>query len=229
MVRHQRRHMAIVGAGAALAVGLAGCGETDPSATGPSGPTSTPSSTSEPTSSPGSTPPPTTTTTPPDSGTTTPPPTSDSTGKAGPCAATDIKVTLGKGGAAAGSYYAPLRFTNTSSSPCAIGGYPGVSYVAGADAHQVGPPAERVEQPWQPVTLRPGEAAHATVRFLQVRNYDEAACLPTHVRAIRVYPPGETASTLVPHSGMGCTSSDIPGEQLTVKPIVAGPGSGQAG
>lgn len=225
MVQHQRRHMAVIGVGAGLVVALAGCGEAGTSATGPSGPTTSTGTSSPRTTQPTTAP---STSTASSTSTATAAPTNENLANPGQCTADDLKVTLGKGGAAAGSYYAPLRFTNTSSSPCVIGGYPGVSYVAGQDAHQVGAPAERVGKQWQPVTLAPREVAHATVRFLQVHNYEEAACQPTPVRALRVYVPGETAWTLVPHSGTGCASTDIPGEQLTVKPVVPGPGGRQA-
>lgn len=140
------------------------------------------------------------------------------------CTAADIRVTLGKGDAATGSYNAPLRFTNTSERPCVIAGYPGVSYVAGEDAHQVGAPAERVPRQWRPITLAEGEVAHAGVRFLRVRNYEKAKCEPTPVRALRVYLPGETDPTLVPYSGTGCAETAMDGPQLMVKPVRPGPG-----
>lgn len=220
-MQHRRRRIGIVGAGAVLAVVLAGCGEASTSATGSPELTrsSQPDSATE-TSEPSGT----SSTSAPSSTRSSTPSNGGDSGNSQQCTATDIKVTLGKGGGAAGSYYAPLRFTNTSSSPCVIGGYPGVSYVAGDDAHQVGPPAERVKQQWQPVKLAPGEVAHATVRFVQVHNYPEAACQPTKVTGVRVYLPGEKNSTVVPYTRTGCSSDAFDGEQLTVKPVVPGPG-----
>jgi hypothetical protein len=40
-------------------------------------------------------------------------------------------MDLAQGGAAAGSVYIPIDFTNTSGSACTMEGYPGVSFVRG--------------------------------------------------------------------------------------------------
>jgi len=138
------------------------------------------------------------------------------------CDSGDIDVALGKGEAAAGSFYAPLRLRNTSDASCVLAGYPGVSYVAGSDDHQVGPAAERVDAASPTVTLEPGDAAHATVEFVRVRNYPAAACEPTDVTGLRVYLPGEKDSTVVSYSGTGCAGDDMSGSQLTVKPVQPG-------
>ncbi|WP_235998828.1 DUF4232 domain-containing protein [Qaidamihabitans albus] len=140
------------------------------------------------------------------------------------CRSADLQLALGRGSGAAGTHYRPLRFTNTSDAPCVVQGFPGVSYVAGDDGHQVGPAAKRVGEKGSPVTLQPGETAHAVVGFVQVRNYDPAECRPTNVRGIRVYPPQETESIYVKAAGTGCASDDIPGDQLTVKTIQPGAG-----
>ncbi|NIJ14558.1 hypothetical protein FHU38_004959 [Saccharomonospora amisosensis] len=140
------------------------------------------------------------------------------------CRSAELALSLGRGSAAAGTYYRPLRFTNEGDNPCVLRGFPGVSYVAGEDGHQVGPAAEREGPKGGPVSLEPGEAAHAVVGFVQVRNYDPAACEPTPVRGLRVYPPGETAAKYVEVPGTGCAGGDIPGHQLTVRTVE--PGSG---
>lgn len=229
-MRYRSTRLALAGAGVGLAAVLAGCGGPDPDAAGaqsasPSGTSAPDTSSTQPTSGPADTSIPSSSQA---SGTTTPGQAGGEQGggqqAAGPCHAGDVKITLGKGNATAGSYYAPLRFTNTGDEPCVIADYPGVSYVAGQDAHRVGPPAERVGSSSPAVTLAPGEVAHATVRLLQVHNYPAEACDPTHVRALRVYAPGETASALVSHSGTGCASDDMSGPQLTVKPVHPGPG-----
>ncbi|MFE0022116.1 DUF4232 domain-containing protein [Amycolatopsis sp. NPDC059021] len=133
-----------------------------------------------------------------------------------------MKVSLGQGDAAAGTAYRPLVITNTSGRQCTIQGFPGVSYVAGADGHQVGPAAARDGGAGGLVTLAKGQSATADVGFVQVRNYDEAVCKPTEVTGVRVYLPGETASNFVPSPGTGCTGEKIPGNQLTVKAVHKG-------
>lgn len=137
------------------------------------------------------------------------------------CKAADLTLTVGDGDAAAGTVYRPLRFINSGSRVCTIQGFPGVSYVAGTDGHQVGPAAFRDGTKGAVVTLQPGQVAAATVGFVNVRNYDQAACQPTQVLGIRVYPPHDTAAMFVPMDGLGCLKTP-PGNQLTVRTVNPG-------
>lgn len=221
MMQRMNRQSVLVGAAiGALAVALTGCGEASQnSARSSTGTPSTSAPTSASTSIQAS---PSPTTSSPQA--TSTPSSSTQVQPLGPCTADDVTLALGKGTGAAGTHYQPLQFTNSSEQPCVIQGYPGVSYVAGQDAHKVGPPAQRTGPGGAPVTLAPGETAHASVGFVQVRNYDKAECQPTQVRSLRVYPPGETASSLVQYSGLGCASDAMPGDQLTVKAVTPGPG-----
>jgi hypothetical protein len=140
-----------------------------------------------------------------------------------PCRAGTLSVTLGPGGGAAGTVYAPLRFSNKGSRPCVIQGFAGVSYVTGDNGTQVGPAAERDGVKGAPVTLAPGAVASASLAMVQVLNYDESVCKPTPTRGLRVYPPGDTASVFVPIAGTGCAGSP-PGPQLRISTVKAGPG-----
>lgn len=136
------------------------------------------------------------------------------------CTAAELSATLGQGDAAAGSVTRPLVFTNTGSHACELRGFPGVSYVAGDDGHQVGPAAQETGERAADVVLRPGGQAVALVQFVQVANFDATVCLPTPVRGLRVYPPGDTASLVVPAAGTGCAGTP-PGPQLTVRTVTA--------
>ncbi|GAA1213614.1 DUF4232 domain-containing protein [Prauserella alba] len=148
-------------------------------------------------------------------------PTHERAGAGDTCLAADLELSLGRGQGTAGTHYRPLRFTNVSDSPCVIHGFPGVSYVAGDDGHQVGAAAHRTGNKGAPVTLQPGRTAHADVGFVQVRNYDPAECKPTPVRGLRVYPPHETNSMFVKAPGTGC--AEFPGgQQLTVATVQPG-------
>jgi len=142
----------------------------------------------------------------------------------GLCKAADLKLSIGRGDAAAGTVYRPLVFTNVSDSECTIQGFPGVSYVGGSDGHQVGPAAYREGEKGAPVQLAKGASAYADVGFVNVQNYDTVTCQPQPVRGLRVYPPQETASMFIELSGTGCASDKIPGNQLTVKTIEKGSG-----
>lgn len=135
------------------------------------------------------------------------------------CAAADVKLALGRGDAAAGSRYRPLLITNVSGKGCTLQGFPGVSYVAGDDGHQVGNPASREGTEGDAVKLADGETAAADIQFVNVHNYDPSVCKPTPVRGLRIYLPQETASSFVPAPGTGCAGTGIPGNQLSVTTI----------
>ena len=140
------------------------------------------------------------------------------------CKVADLSLRLGGGDAAAGTSYRALVFTNKSARTCTMQGFPGVSYVAGDDGHQVGPAAYRTGSKGPVITLKPGDSAFAPVGFVQVANYDPAVCKPTEVRGLRVYPPHDYDSAFVPDPGTGCAASSLPGNQLTVATVQAGAG-----
>ncbi len=137
----------------------------------------------------------------------------------GLCKAGDVKLSLGQGDSGAGSTFRPLLIKNTSSKPCTIQGFPGVSYVAGADGHQVGKDAFREGTKGNAVKLNPGQTAAADIQFVNVHNFDPGTCQPTPVKGLRIYLPQETASNFVPDEGTGCAGTKIPGNQLSVKTV----------
>lgn len=161
--------------------------------------------------------------------TTTPPPATTTSSKANvnsaECKVADLKLSLGGGDAAAGTAYRHVVFTNKGGRTCTIQGFPGVSYVAGDDGHQVGPAAYRTGKKGPVVTLKPGASAFADVGFVQVANYDPAVCKPTAVRGLRIYPPHDYDSMFLPNPGTGCAGTP-PGNQLTVATVQAGTGGG---
>lgn len=91
-----------------------------------------------------------------------------------------------------------LQFRNVGSSACTLYGYPGVSWVAGADGHQVGAPA--VRQPditggaEQTVTVAAGALASAPLDIVDASVIPPSECKPVPVLGLRVYPPGEQAA-----------------------------------
>lgn len=136
------------------------------------------------------------------------------------CATSELKGSLGQEEDAAGSAYAPLLLTNSGTRTCELRGFPGVSYVAGADGHQVGPAAAMDGPRGGEVVLKPGAAAAAQLQLVNVANFDAAACQPTPVRGLRVYPPGDTASLYIAWAGTGCAITP-PGNQLSVQTLKA--------
>jgi hypothetical protein len=142
----------------------------------------------------------------------------------GQCLSANLKVTAGSGNAGAGHSFIPIVFTNAGSKPCTIAAYPGVSFVAGDDGHQVGDPATRVPGSEPTVTLQPGQSASAALSITNVGVYDQAQCQPVTVRGLRVYPPNNTAAAFVPLSGgVQACSGHVPNQTpLQIKPVVPG-------
>jgi hypothetical protein len=215
------RNRILVATGVAVALGVAGCnGNVSGNSAGPEVPSSgstVPTVPSGPSSGPSGTP-----STPPaaaNPGEQSPPEAATS----GECKAGELKLSIGRGDAAAGTAYRPLRFTNAGQRTCTMQGFPGVSYVAGDDGHQVGPAAFREGTKGAVVSLAPGETAFATVGFTQVHNFDPNVCKPTPVRGLRVYPPHDTASMFLALEGTGCAGTP-PGNQLIVRTVQKGQG-----
>jgi hypothetical protein len=113
--------------------------------------------------------------------------------------------------------YRPLIMTNVSGRTCTVQGFPGISYVAGADGHQVGKAAFRDGAKGDPIVLSRGESAASDIGLVAVQSYDPATCQQTPVNGLRVYLPQDTASKFIEAPGTGCASDQIPGNQLTVQ------------
>nr|WP_033260999.1 DUF4232 domain-containing protein [Amycolatopsis vancoresmycina] len=210
MVRTKLTRLLPVVAASAGVLALSACGS---GGTTPAASSSTPSSTS-----PAATTTVTTATSSPASSAPAAPPAAQPADN-GLCKAGDVKLSLGQGDAGAGSVYRPLLITNSSSKPCTIQGFPGVSYVAGSDGHQVGKDAFREGAKGNAIKLNPGQTAAADIQFVNVGNFDPGTCQPTQVKGLRIYLPQETASNFVPDEGTGCASTKIPGNQLAVKTV----------
>ncbi|MFR9806934.1 DUF4232 domain-containing protein [Pseudonocardia sp. RS010] len=137
------------------------------------------------------------------------------------CPTSALRITLGEADAGAGSVYRPLIFTNAGGTTCQLRGFPGVSYVAGDDGHQVGPAAAMSGERGGEVRLGPGMSAAAPLQLVNVQNFDAAVCRPTPVRGLRVYPPGNTEAAFVPFGTTGCAGEQLPGDQLSVRTMTS--------
>jgi hypothetical protein len=193
------KHALVVTTAAAAALLLSGCGG---SSTQAQSATSPPSPSAVETSQP-----PATSDAAPDSSAAAPP----STAKAGPelCKAASLTGTTdATGGGAAGSIYMQLILTNSGTEPCLLKGFAGVSLTAGADGEPIGAAATRDDSgPVSDVTLAPGKAGTATLRYTQAANYPE--CTRTPAAGFRVYPPNDTASLFIPQPLDACTNTEI--------------------
>jgi hypothetical protein len=144
------------------------------------------------------------------------------------CQSASLQVTVNtsQSGAAAGSTYYPVDFTNTSGSACGMYGYPGVSFVtAGSSAGtQIGPAAQ--ENPaFGKLTIRlaPGGVAHAWLQVAAAGNFPASACKPQTVSWLKVFPPDQTVAVYVNHSFDACASMGTP--LMFVMPVRSGQGA----
>jgi hypothetical protein len=153
------------------------------------------------------------------------------------CTSADLKASLG-GGAGPGmsQNHTGLQLQNTGSSACTLYGYPGVSWVAGADGQQVGPGAARQADPAggpeKTVTLAPGALASAPLDIVDAAAISASECKPVAVRGLRVYPPGEKAAVFIPRSsagGYGECSKPTSQPTLMIGYMQSGPQPGNGG
>ena len=143
------------------------------------------------------------------------------------CQPSSLQVTVNASqvGGAAGSTYLPVDFTNTSSSPCGLYGYPGMSFVTAGDGtgSQIGAAAQQNPSFGKvPVRLAAGGAAHAWLQVTEAGNYPSATCQPVTAHWLRVYAPGETQALYVSRAFDACASASTP--LLTVMPVRSGQG-----
>lgn len=148
------------------------------------------------------------------------------------CASSKLKVTVdtSQSGAAAGSTYVPIDFTNTSGDSCTLFGYPGVSFVSSPSGGELGKPATRnAGASAITVTLAPGGVAHATLQVAEAGNYSSSACTPVTAHWLRIFPPNQLTAVYARYTVQAC-SARLPhklGSQLAV--YVVRPGPGKAG
>lgn len=109
-----------------------------------------------------------------------------------------------RGGAAAGSAYYTLELTNQSGHSCTLFGYPGVSAVD-LRGRRLGSAASRSPSARHLVTLRNGATAGAQLQIGTAANYPRSTCHQAAAAGLRVYPPNQTASKVVPFPFQACS------------------------
>ena len=127
------------------------------------------------------------------------------------------------GNGTAGSIYYTLEFTNLSGHTCTLSGYPGVSGVD-LSGHQLGSAASRNPQhKAAAVTISPRGSAHVVLRIVDALNYPRSTCAPVMAAGLRVYPPGQTASKLIPYPFLACSRAGA--NYLSVEAVQPGLGT----
>jgi hypothetical protein len=131
-----------------------------------------------------------------------------------------VAVPTGAGNAAAGSSYYPVQFANTSSSPCTLYGYPGVSFVTAVGGGQIGIPATRNPAlAARLVTLSPGQTVHAELQVADAQNYPPTDCGLVTAHWLKIYPPNQTAPVYVSFTAQTCSK---PKTILSVQTVQTG-------
>jgi hypothetical protein len=131
-----------------------------------------------------------------------------------------VAVPTGGGNAAAGSNYYPVQFANTSSSPCTLYGYPGVSFVTAVGGSQIGIPATRNPAlAARLVTLSPGQTVHAELQVADAQNYPPTDCGLVTAHWLKIYPPNQTAPVYVSFTAQTCSK---PKTILSVQTVQTG-------
>lgn len=136
------------------------------------------------------------------------------------CAYADYDVNLGSVSGALGHDSQVIQFTNDTSTPCVIGGFPTVFFAGGPDGPDIGPQAQPVGPTRAAVTLAPGKVASAVLTYLDAENFDASRCNPEKAAGFLVNNVF-FVDNLTDGSYQACQS---PGQQLLVYGIKPGPG-----
>lgn len=144
------------------------------------------------------------------------------------CPTSALRATVSKtrGGAAAGTDYVALDFTNISSHSCHMYGFPGVSFVTGQPGSQIGAAASR-QTTFGPetVTLASGATAHAWLGLVDVGNFSPSACGPVTAHWLKIYPPDQFTALYARFTAQVCSKKVTTGTPLLILPIRPGAGA----
>jgi Protein of unknown function (DUF4232) len=115
--------------------------------------------------------------------------------EAGGCPTSALTIRALRGSGAAGHEFAFLQFTNTTSTPCSLTGYPGVQLLLGGKP--LGQPAVRSGKPVRTVRIAPGTSVSASL-------VDDSSCNASVSDSVQVYPPNRTERIVLKLALRGC-------------------------
>ena len=123
-----------------------------------------------------------------------------------------------QGNGTAGTIFYTLNFTNLSGHPCLLRGFPGVSAV-NLHGGALGRAASRDSgQTVRTVTLTNGHTAHAVLGIVDIGALSPSTCPPTTAAGLRVFPPNQSASKVVPFPFPACGRTGGPAF-LRIRPV----------
>ncbi len=123
-----------------------------------------------------------------------------------------------QGNGTAGTIFYTLNFTNLSGHACTLRGFPGVSAV-NLHGKALGKAAARDSgQTVKTVTLSNGHTAHAVLGLVDIGALPTTTCPPTTAAGLRVFPPNQTASKVIPFPFPACGRAGGPAF-LRIRPV----------
>lgn len=141
------------------------------------------------------------------------------------CSAADLGVWVAADltGAAAGTLYMPIEFTNLSRHACTLYGFPGVSAL-GSSGQQLGSPAawDRLAK-LSLVRLAPGGTAYALLEYSDVVTGNCPSAGKRLAVELRVYPPDQSRAD---HAYWPFTACVAKGQTHFIRVRAIGPGFG---
>jgi hypothetical protein len=115
-----------------------------------------------------------------------------------------------EGNGAAGTIFYELHFTNLSGRTCTLNGFPFL-YAVNLAGKQIGrvaafrrPPSPRL------VTVGRGRTVSAVLGIVETGNFSPNVCRPVTAAGIRVFPPNQTRSKVIPFPFSTCSRSTGP-------------------
>lgn len=143
------------------------------------------------------------------------------------CMTSQLVIWLSSTGAAAGTFYYNLEFTNLAGHACSIDGTPKVSAVdlSGKTVGLAGTPSLNEHSP-KPVDVVVANDAsgYSLLSVADARNYPNSLCHLVIAAGLRVTPPGQGASKVVPIALPECTLTKP--QILTTEPVERSPYTG---
>jgi Protein of unknown function (DUF4232) len=123
------------------------------------------------------------------------------------CQTSGLAIWLNtQGSGAAGSIYYRVELTNLAGRACTLAGYPRVAAVD-LGGRQIGKGSERFVSRKPTFQLANGATASFVLQITDVANFPSSACRPTTAAGLRVFPPHEAASKVVPFPFRACSRS----------------------
>ena len=132
-----------------------------------------------------------------------------------------VWVNADAGSGAAGTFYYPLEFTNTSNHTCRTWGWPGLS-ATNINGHQLGDAAARLSN-YKPkwVNIAAGGTAHALFAYGNAE-VQTSGCKPTNASFIKVYAPNQRRADYGFFSLPACT---VGGKHIYLRISAIAPGT----